>query len=122
MLKIWDETRWRKEHYHIIMTLKLRFKGETGDNWHMLPLVDIKELGIEVRRWVGIWIEVSMEGYRLLEGWLFQRDKGERMGIQYTEEGLHEALIKMQMREVGITIEGVDVGEDRSLRILLSKG
>ena len=104
------------------MTLKLRFKGETGDNWHMLPLVDIKELGIEVRRWVGIWIEVSMEGYRLLEGWLFQRDKGERMGIQYTEEGLHEALIKMQMREVGITIEGVDVGEDRSLRILLSKG
>ena len=57
-------------------TLKVRFKGEIGEKWHMLQLLDIIELGIEVRRWVVIWMEVLKEEDIRLEGWVFQRQGG----------------------------------------------
>ena len=45
-------------------TLKGKFKGEIGEKWHMLPLVDIAESGIEVSKWVGRWLEVLVEKNR----------------------------------------------------------
>ena len=56
MLKFWEEKRNNKDLSHIIVTLKGRFKGKNGEYWHMLPLVDTTELGIEVMKWVGIWL------------------------------------------------------------------
>ena len=44
-----------------MVTLKRRSKGETGEKWHMLPLVDTTELVIEVRNMAEIWLEVLVE-------------------------------------------------------------
>ena len=68
MLKFWEETRLRKEHYHIMVTLKIMFKGETAEKWNILPLVDITYSGIEVIRWVVIWLEVLVDKESRLEG------------------------------------------------------
>ena len=68
MLKFWEETRLRNEEYHIMVTLKVMFKGETAEKLNMLPLVDIKDSGIEVIRWVVIWLEVLVEKESRLEG------------------------------------------------------
>ena len=68
MLKFWEETRLRNEEYHIMVTLKVMFKGETAEKLNMLPLVDIKDSGIEVIRWVLIWLEVLVEKESRLEG------------------------------------------------------
>ena len=43
---------------HAMVTLQVRFKGETGENWHMVPFLDETNSGIGVRIWVGIWLEV----------------------------------------------------------------
>ena len=48
----WEETRLKKEKSHVMVTLKGKFKIETGDKLIMLLLVDITYLGIEVRRWL----------------------------------------------------------------------
>ena len=56
-----------------MVTLKGRFKGEIGEKWHMLSLVDIKESGIEARKWVGRLLEVLVEQDEQLEGWMLQR-------------------------------------------------
>ena len=45
-----DESEERKSH--VMVNLKGQFKGETGDKWHMLLLVDIMYSVIEVRRWL----------------------------------------------------------------------
>ena len=45
--KIWEETRLKKEKSHLMVTLKGQFKGETGEKWNMLILVNIKYSGIE---------------------------------------------------------------------------
>ena len=50
------------------MHLKLLFNRETGDKWHMSPLVDITDLVIEVRIWVGRCLEVLLEEDKRLYG------------------------------------------------------
>ena len=54
-----------------MVTLKVRFKGETEEKWNTLPLVDITDSGIEVIRWVVIWIEVLVEKESPLGGLTF---------------------------------------------------
>ena len=56
MLDFWEESRLRRNQYHVMVTLKGRFKGETGGGLHMLPLVDVTCSGIEIRKWVGTWL------------------------------------------------------------------
>ena len=55
----------KKEKYYGMVTLKGRFKGETGDKWHILPLLYILELVIKVSRWVyldGVWYTIHSSG------------------------------------------------------------
>ena len=65
-----------------MVPLKGRLKGETGEKWHMVPLIDEMNFGISVKRWVRRWLEVIVEEDERLQGWVFQRDNGETMGIQ----------------------------------------
>ena len=48
-----------------MVSLQDRFKGETGEKWHMV-LVDETNSGIEVRRLVGRWLEVIVGEYERL--------------------------------------------------------
>ena len=53
MLKLREETKKKKYLSRIMVTLKGRFEGDTGEKWHMLPLVDTTESVIEVSKWLG---------------------------------------------------------------------
>ena len=63
ILKNWEEARLKQIKSHVMVPLKGRFKGETGDKWHIILLVDIKYSGIEIRRWLylnGGWSSVRL--------------------------------------------------------------
>ena len=60
MLNFWEETRLSRNQSRVMVTLKGRFEGETGVKWHMIPLVDVKCSGIEIRKWVGRWLVVMV--------------------------------------------------------------
>ena len=66
----------KKYLLHIMVTLKGKLKGETGEKWHMLPLVDTMESEIEVEKWVGKLLEVLVDEDGRLEGWVFHREGG----------------------------------------------
>ena len=53
---------------------------------------------------------------------MFQREGGDRMGIQYLEGDFHGALRDLQERQVGLTPEGFDVRENMSFRRSLNRG
>ena len=42
----------KKEKSHVMVTLKGRFKGETGEKWHMMPLLYMKDSVIKVSIWL----------------------------------------------------------------------
>ena len=52
----------------------------------MVPLVEEIDSGVEVKRWVGIFLEVVMEEDKRLEGWVCHGNEGYRMGIQDLDE------------------------------------
>ena len=63
--KNWEETRLKKEKSHVMVTFKGRFKGETGDKWHMLISVDIKYSVIELIRCIYlycVWWNINSSG------------------------------------------------------------
>ena len=41
--KVWEETRHRRDKYHVMIILRVRFKGETGEKWSMLPLMNTND-------------------------------------------------------------------------------
>jgi len=47
----WEETENDPDPY-IMITLRGRFKAETGDRWHCLPIADINNSGIPYRTWI----------------------------------------------------------------------
>ena len=49
MMTFWEWMRMKKSQSHIMVDLKGRFKVETEDKFHILPLVYITYSGIEVR-------------------------------------------------------------------------
>ena len=61
MLKFLEEKRKKKDLSHVMVTLKGRFKGETGEKWHMLQLSDTIGPRIEMSKWVGRGLEVLLE-------------------------------------------------------------
>ena len=73
----------------------------------MLPLVDTTESGIEVRKWVGRWLELLVEEDGWLEGWVFQREGGERLMILYLYEVFQEGF-QEGLREVAGWSRGID--------------
>ena len=60
ILKFLEDNMFKKGKPHVMVTLQGRFKWETGENWHMVPLLDGTNSGIEVMIWVGIWLEVIL--------------------------------------------------------------
>ena len=61
MLKFCEERILGKDKYNIIVTLKRRFKRETGEKYHMLPLVDTTYPSIEGKRCGGRGLELLFE-------------------------------------------------------------
>ena len=70
-----------------MVTLKGRFKGETGEKCHILPLQYIMDLVIEVRIWVGRWLEVFVEEDNKLEVWGFKGREGRVWGFNIWSKG-----------------------------------
>ena len=62
LVHFWHETEEEDDPY-IMVTLRGRFKGETGLRWHCLPISDRTASGIRHRKWVGklvrwrVWIQ-----------------------------------------------------------------
>ena len=55
MMKFGEETRLRRNQYHVMVTLRGRFMGDMGGGggWNILPLVDVSGLVIQMRKLVG---------------------------------------------------------------------
>ena len=86
-LKFWEEARQRRDHSHVMITLKGSFKGETGGRCHMLPLVDVTDSGIEIIKWVGRWLDIMVEDGGITERWVFHHGDGEQKKIRNIEKG-----------------------------------
>ncbi len=69
----WKETMAKG---FVMITLRGLFKGENNLKWHLVPLVDVTNSGIRVRRWVHRLVRLRLEEDGVEEGPLFVSERG----------------------------------------------
>jgi hypothetical protein len=75
----WEETANDPDPY-IMITLRGRFKAETGDRWHCLPICDVNRTGIPYRTWVRRLMR-RRTGEEGANKWLLRGNQGARAKI-----------------------------------------
>jgi hypothetical protein len=104
---------------HVMVTLLGRFKGETGERWHLLPIVWKTRSGIEVGVWATRLRESLLERNRL-NGFVFANSRGKQVKASTLEPRFYTLLhwVKIRFSSLfppNLTIED-DFGIPRSCR------
>jgi hypothetical protein len=70
----WDAGESHSTKY-VVVALLGRFKGETGENYHLMPIAAVTNQGLEPRKWIGQLLQVYEEK-GIGHGPLFRRSDG----------------------------------------------
>jgi hypothetical protein len=76
---------------HVVVALLGRFKGETGENYHLMPIVDVTTHCLEPGKWIGRLLEIyEFKGIR--HGPLFRTSSGQRIKAGDLEPNFFDRL------------------------------
>jgi hypothetical protein len=99
------------EHPHVMVPLLGRFKGETGERWHLLPIVWKTRSGIET----GVWatrLRESLLERRRLNGFVFSDKKGKQAKALTLEPSLFEQLNWVRLRYPNLFPPNVNIEDN----------
>jgi hypothetical protein len=99
------------EHPHVMVPLLGRFKGETGERWHLLPIRWKTRLGIEVGVWVS-WLKGSLEEWCRLNGFVFSDKKGKQVKSSTLEPSFFDQLNWVRLRYPDLFPPNVNIKDD----------
>jgi hypothetical protein len=98
-------------HKHVMLPLLGRFKGETGERWHLLPVVWKTRSGIAA----GLWSErlrASLLERSRLHGFVFSTQKGKQMKASTLEPRFYEQLHWVKIQYPDLFPPNVNVEDD----------
>lgn len=118
ILRHWDEGD-RCELKHVVVALLGRFKGETGENYHLLCIADVTSHGLEPRKWIGRLVSMyQAKGIR--NGPFFRNRRGDKLKATHFEPRFHDRLeqVKLTKPQLMSSVEDVvdEYGVSRSFR------
>lgn len=96
---------------HITIALLGRFKGETGENYHLLPIVPITRSGIDNKRWIGRLLEVY-RSMNMFSGPLFRTPLGQRKKAGDFEQSLFDRLEQVQVSRPDLISPSEDIEDE----------
>jgi len=106
-IKYWEAGEVH-EVKHVVVPLLGRFKGETGESYHLLCTVDVTNHGLEPRKWIGRLIHLLQnKGFR--NGPLFRSAQGQRLKANHFEPDLISKLEYIQETKPELIPVNVDV-------------
>jgi len=95
----------------VIEPLLGRFKGETGERYHLTPLAAVTSSGIQVKLWLKRIVEIKEKRF-CTHGPLFGDGKGAILKAKVKEMGLMDRLQSIKDTQPGIIPSDVNVYED----------
>jgi hypothetical protein len=99
------------EHPHVMVPLQGRFKGETGECWHLLPIVWRTRSGINAGVWAGRMKESLLERGRV-HGFIFANGRGKQAKAALFEPRFFEQLNFVRARHPGLFPPNVHIEDD----------
>lgn len=110
-----------KNLYYVIVPLMGRFKGETGERYHLTPLAAVTNSGIRVRAWIGLLLK-SLGGTGRMNGPAFGDSWGQIMSSTTMETMVLDTLVKVQTKHPSIIPAEVDVHEEYGISRSFRRG
>jgi hypothetical protein len=96
---------------HVIVALLGRFKGEIGENYHLLPIVTKTASGIDNMKWIGRLVnELTSRGVN--DGPLFRDFNNQRIKAHSLESTFFDRLEQIQAMRPDLISPSDDVIED----------
>ncbi len=109
----------KHEQKHVVVALLGRFKGETGEGYHLMPIVSVTPRGLQPRLWIGRLLQIYEEK-GINHGPLFRGADGRRCKAGDFETQFFERLeyIKLAKPQLMSTVEDIteEYGVSRSFR------
>ena len=102
------------EHPHVPVTLLGRFKGETGDRYHIMPIALVSKSGVTPVIWIVRLLELY-EQLGIQKGWVFRTKKGDQAKQSDYEGIFFEGLRRIQEDRPDLIGADVNVEEDYAL-------
>jgi hypothetical protein len=96
---------------HVMIPLQGRFKGETGERWHLLPIVWKTRSGIEVGAWA-TRMKASLAERRRYHGFIFANAKGKQAKASTLEPRFFEQLNFVRGRHPSQFAPNVSIEDD----------
>ena len=100
---------------HIMIVLKKRFNGKTGDRWHLLPILDVTMTKIPVSPWFSRGLDRRANVYKRQSGWYFVISGGKGANLCDYNHLFNIYLTRTKNQTPGIISEKVDLENDTSL-------
>jgi hypothetical protein len=110
-LTYYEAGRDHSSQKHVLIPLLGRFKGETGERWHLLPLVWRTRSGIEA----GVWatrLKASLVERRRLNGFVFSTTRGKQIKASSLEPRFFEQLHWVKIRHPDLFPPNVMIEDD----------
>jgi len=96
---------------HIVITLLGRFKGELGENYHLLPIVTVKSSGINNRLWLGRLLD-EYKKLNINSGPLFRSKMGTRLKAVEVKPRFFDRLEQVQAKRPDLIPSSDDIPEE----------
>jgi ribosomal protein S10 len=109
-LKYWEEGEVGNIK-HVVIPLLGRFKGETGESYHLLCAAAVTDHGLEPRKWIGRLIQL-LQNSGVRNGPLFRSPQGQRLRANHFEPNFISRLEYIQEMKSELIVSNVDVGEE----------
>jgi hypothetical protein len=106
--------RTHAEHPHVMVPLLGRFKGETGERWHLLPIVWKTRSGLEVGEWA-TRMRDSLHEQGRTHGFVFANSRGKQAKAAAYEPRFFEQLNFVRARHQDLFPPGINVENDFGL-------
>jgi hypothetical protein len=110
-LLYFEAGRDHASHPHVMIPLLGRFKGETGERWHLLPMVWKTKSGIEAGGWAARMRSSLLERGRT-RGFVFTNRKGKQAKAAVFEPRFFEQLNHVSTRHPALFPPNINIEED----------
>jgi hypothetical protein len=96
---------------HVVVALLGRFKGETGESYHLMPIVATTDRGLQPRKWIGRLLQIyDLKG--IAHGPLFRNKLGGRARAGDFEDRFFERLDCVKEQRPDLMTSNEDVREE----------
>jgi hypothetical protein len=110
ILRHWEAGE-QNEDKHVVVALLGQFKGETGENYHLLYIVDVTSHGLEPRKWIGQLVSIY-QALGIRNGPLFRTKEGDRVKATHFEQRFHDRLEQVKLTKPHLMTSVDDVSEE----------